>query len=73
MLNLFGNLSNLKLEELVGDLQTYEIDMFPDTIKPKDRGKKFKSQSKKKKKVSFYESESESESDFDMAMLEKNF
>ena len=36
ILNSLGNLKSLKLEELVGDLQTYEIDMFSKTIKSKD-------------------------------------
>jgi len=72
VLNTLGNLNRLKLEELVGDLQTYEIDLFPDTVNPKDRGITLKAQSKKKK-VSFCESKSENESDFDMALLAKNF
>jgi len=82
VLNTLGNLSRLKLKELVGDLQTYEIDMFPGIVKPKDRGIALKDQTRKvkevftsdrKNRVSFCESESEDKSDFDMALLVKNF
>ena len=38
VLNSLGNLNTLKLKELVGDLQTYELDMFPKDNKTKDKG-----------------------------------
>ena len=73
VLNSLGKLNSLKLEELVGDLQTYEIDMFPQTIKAKDRGVALKTQVRKKKKERVYESDSEGEFSIDDVALFANF
>ena len=83
VLNSLGNLNTLKLEELVGDLQTYEIDMFPKSAKPKDKGIALKAQERKsegsaRKKVEssrkIENSDSECEFDLDdLALFAKNF
>ena len=70
MLNYLPTLASTKLEELVGDLQTYELDMFPSKTEKKiDKGATLKARKEEKQVV---ESESDSDSE-DMAMFARKF
>ena len=70
VLNSLPTLASTKLEELVGDLQTYELDMFPSKTEKKiEKGVALKARKEVKQVL---ESDSESESE-DMALFARKF